>query len=102
MVLQQFVQEMKESLSEIKEKDCAFKDQLSLTESSGGSKGGDTRPNFFYFHEVFRKKMGQIIGWHPNLWSWPSPLGNPESATGKTSNIIKRTEAMCLAKTAIP
>ena len=29
--------------------------------------------------------IGQIIGWHPHLWSWHSTLGNLRSATALSS-----------------
>ena len=37
---------------------------------------------FLSYSWSFLEKTGQIIGWHPHLWSWGlRPLGNPGSAT---------------------
>ena len=50
---------------------CLWKTQALADLRGGGAPGTPPRSNFFHFHAVFEKKIGQIIGWRPHVWeSW--------------------------------
>ena len=63
-----------------------FNFELGLAVADPRGRGGGirapSRSNFFHFHAVLGKKIGQIIAFRAQPLELAPPLGNPGSATG--------------------